>query len=253
MLEFWILVVVYDGQNFIVLVAEFSGTCDPSERATSPERSPVWSRRSSNFTTHNSSKPQRPGASSGTFETSYSATPRDDNSEYFKKHGNSFSQCFGMKNFLWIHLFLNLVLFTDDDGHLSKRAKRTLPTSILPPLSIFKSSNLVENIGGSQFRGNHGNSYYPVKQNSSNGESSGRDRFGKGGGDDDLVIYESKVRLLPQPYAHGKYASTSYANSESLYLRGVGEERSLGTEERLIFQAALQVIIYICCHFIIGS
>lgn len=57
-------------------------------------------------------------------------------------------------------------------------------------------------------------------------------------------------RLFPPSGAHGTGASTSHFNggSDPLHRNGMGEDRSSENDERLIYQAALQVFIIIPGH-----
>lgn len=55
------------------------------------------------------------------------------------------------------------------------------------------------------------------------------------------------TRILPPSVAHGTSASPSHFNglSDPMHRNGIGEERNSENDERLIYQAALQVFILI--------
>lgn len=130
----------------------------------------------------------------------------------------------------------------DSEWHSSKRAKRTLPSSLQPPLSRTRPNNFVENIGGSQFRDGRGTFYQPARAFPKNGESYMKDRFGIPSG---MVMQEKKgIRVLPESLVSGKSPNSSAYGygSEPSQNWGIGEENAAGTDERLVFQAALQDI-----------
>lgn len=91
--------------------------------------------------------------------------------------------------------------------------KRTLPytsQSYAPPT---KSNNLVDNLGSIQIR-------------------------------DEAVGSENRdFRVLPVSLAPGKSIPSSQYPSEHPYRPGYGEELAPGSDERLIYQAALEVIL----------
>lgn len=65
--------------------------------------------------------------------------------------------------------------------------------------------------------------------------------------DDGTMMYENvgTRRLLPPSLMHGKSTSISQTagSSDAVHISGVGEERPVESDERVIFQAALQVSI----------
>lgn len=67
--------------------------------------------------------------------------------------------------------------------------------------------------------------------------------------DDDIMIYENAGtrRLLPSSLMAGKPVSISQnaGPSDAMHNSGVGEERTVENDERVIFQAALQVFIFL--------
>ena len=91
-------------------------------------------------------------------------------------------------------------------------------------------NNLVENIGSSQVRDAYGNSYHSAGPSVSNSGS----------------------RILPPSFMHAKAISSNplAITSDPLYRSMVGEERNAGSDERLIYQAALEVPATIYHHVI---
>ncbi|XP_042045789.1 helicase-like transcription factor CHR28 [Salvia splendens] len=82
--------------------------------------------------------------------------------------------------------------------------------------STSNAHNLIENVSASEIRETHGKSMW---SNPSNGS-----------------------RILPPAMMPGKHSSTTtlVALNDPFYLTGVGEERPVGPDERLVFQAAVQ-------------
>ncbi|KAK3004469.1 hypothetical protein RJ639_018470 [Escallonia herrerae] len=120
--------------------------------------------------------------------------------------------------------------------------KRTLPTSLQPSVSSGRPSNLVENVGSNQFRDSHAKSYQSAWPTSSNGMNLMKDQFSMGG--DDVVMYDNKgSRVLPSSLMHTKsFATTKHvSSSDPGYRPGVGEEIHSENDERLVYQAAVQV------------
>ncbi|CAK9162764.1 unnamed protein product [Ilex paraguariensis] len=123
--------------------------------------------------------------------------------------------------------------------------KKALPTSLQPSGSNAKSSNLVENVESSRIRETYEKSYHSTRPNLGNGKNYMRENFGRGR-NGDLVIYENNgSTVLPPSLMHGRHVSTTpYASSsDPLYRPGVGDDRVAETDERLIYQAALQVFL----------
>jgi hypothetical protein len=63
------------------------------------------------------------------------------------------------------------------------------------------------------------------------------------------------IRSLPPSLMHGKAITPPFASSsESAYLAGAGDERASTADERLIYEAALQVFHYVYqCLCILNS
>ncbi|KAL1545370.1 helicase-like transcription factor CHR28 isoform X1 [Salvia divinorum] len=100
----------------------------------------------------------------------------------------------------------------DNNTHPMKRVLPGFQSSTSNP----QLHNLIENVSASEIRETHGNS---VWSNPSNGS-----------------------RILPPTMMPGKHSSTIplVALNDPFYQTGVGEERPVGPDERLVFQAAVQ-------------
>ena len=100
----------------------------------------------------------------------------------------------------------------DNNTHSMKRVLPGFQSSTSNP------HNLIENVSASEIRETHGKSMW---SNPSNGS-----------------------RILPPAMMPGKHSSTTslVALNDPFYQTGVGEERPVGPDERLVFQAAVQVL-----------
>lgn len=110
--------------------------------------------------------------------------------------------------------------------------KRTLPQAFSQPPFPHRPDN------ATQFRGDYATS---AGNNSSTGDH-------YGGVLDDLGVGRviNGNRILPASLAHGTSASSSsHYNgfSDPMHRNGIAEDRNTGNDERLIYQAALQVFI----------
>lgn len=127
--------------------------------------------------------------------------------------------------------------------------KRKLPPSLQPSASTSRSENSVQRAGGSHVRSSHGQSY-PYQSGGpslSNSKDYTKEGLSSRMNDDEVIVYENggRSRILPPTLMGAKSASTMHYPSlgDSIYRPGIGEERSALTDERLIYQAALQVIV----------
>ena len=95
------------------------------------------------------------------------------------------------------------------------------------------SNNFIENVGSSQFRETHGKSYPSALPNLTYGTNSRSDHFGN--------------RVLPPSLMHAKSVSAAQylSSGDPMHRPGVGEERVAEHDERLVYQAALQVFIFV--------
>lgn len=119
-------------------------------------------------------------------------------------------------------------------------SKRTLPTSFQPPAPSLRSTNLVENFGSSQMR-----ETYSAQLKPTFGMNHVKSKSGMGS-DDEVLMYEnSGNRVLPPSFTHAKFASTApyVSSADSGFRSAAGEERVSEYDERLIYQAALQVFL----------
>ena len=122
--------------------------------------------------------------------------------------------------------------------------KRTLPTSLHSLASSSKSSNLVEDVSGSQIRDSRGKAHHNAWSNVMNNKNHTKDYFGRSS-DDEVVVYENGNRIIPPSLMLGKSISTTQyiSSTDPIPRPGLGEERVIGSDERLIYQAALQVFL----------
>ncbi|KAL5759160.1 hypothetical protein ACOSQ2_017998 [Xanthoceras sorbifolium] len=188
---------------------------------------------SSNVNNHSQTKRQMLPSCSDNNGVSNRHTSRVDD-KYFSGNGN-------VGQLHTVNSRIANVSSTDFEKISSHQAlKRTLPASPEPYAPNKKSNNLVENGSSSQID-TYGNSYHLAGPSTSNGKGYMRDYYMKGN-DDDIMMYEnSRNRVLP-PSMHGKSSSSSQFGgpSDSVYRSGVAEERAAETDERLIYQAALE-------------
>lgn len=89
----------------------------------------------------------------------------------------------------------------------------------------------------------HENPLRAVGSSMNSNQITSRDNYGRGNGER-MMYQNGGVRILPPPMIHGKSISTQLASSsEAIYRTGVGEERPPENDERLIYQAALEVLL----------
>lgn len=118
--------------------------------------------------------------------------------------------------------------------------KRTLPYTFQSHAPPTKSNNLVDNVGSSQIRDAHISSYDSARPSSTSGRVYGRENVFRGNGDDAVSSENRDYRVLPVSLAPGKTIPSSQYPSEHPYRSGYGEEMVAGSDERLIYQAALE-------------
>ena len=117
---------------------------------------------------------------------------------------------------------------------------RTLPSSMLPSTSSADS-----NRSNNRNWGTYGSSHHSAGSSSTFNKSYPRDSSSVGN-DNEVFVYEnSGTRVLPPSMMHAKSAAAAAAHfattSDSAYRSGAGEEKTAETDERLIYQAALEV------------
>ncbi|XP_052204701.1 helicase-like transcription factor CHR28 isoform X2 [Diospyros lotus] len=123
-----------------------------------------------------------------------------------------------------------------------KALKRVLPTSIQQSAPSSRSSNLVQNAGSSQILDTRGKSHHHTWSDLSSSKNTMKDHFGRGGNDEVIVYENSGNRLLPPSLMPGKSASTTQyvTSSDTIHRPSLNEDRAVESDERLIYQAALQ-------------
>lgn len=190
----------------------------PSQKVSSPTRPSYLNGGSSNYHSNRSMNPPTITDDSG---PSSSRAIRDVNFEYSSGNGNNGLSQVLKAGIVRTVLFIEKKIFVSDADSrkhfLQQTLKRTLPTS-LQPLDIPGSQNR-QSQWASSSRGNH----------------------------NELVLYENKgSRVLPPSLMHRKATSgVQYASvNDPLHYPGTAEERAAAADERLIFQAALQVLVY---------
>ena len=141
--------------------------------------------------------------------------------------------------------------------------KRTLPSSLQPsatralPSSFASDSrlrNLKDNASSSQLHDAYKNRPHGVGPSTSSDRGYIHENFGRGYDEDRFLYQNGGNRILPSPLMLGKAISPQFAtSSESAYRAGAGDERAAESDERLIYEAALQVLhaVYHCvCRFL---
>ncbi|KAL5066772.1 hypothetical protein RYX36_017659 [Vicia faba] len=127
--------------------------------------------------------------------------------------------------------------------------KRTLPSSFhssetrafLP--SSFAPNNRVSNLSSSQLHDAYKSRHHGVGPSTSSEKGFFRDNFGRGNDGDRFMNQNGGTRALPPSLMIGKAITPPFAtSSEPAYRSGVGDERAPETDERLIYEAALQDI-----------
>lgn len=122
--------------------------------------------------------------------------------------------------------------------------KRTLPPSIQLSRPSAKASTSLENTSTSHAQDTYRNSYHSAGPSFHNGKDYARDH-NIGSINRELVMYENNgSRILPPSLMHGKsVSSTQFAGlKDPIYRSGTGEERVTENDERLVYQAAVEVL-----------
>ncbi|CAL0320632.1 unnamed protein product [Lupinus luteus] len=142
---------------------------------------------------------------------------------------------------------------SDYDKMPSQEAfKRTLPVSLQPsvtkalPSSSFapdiRAINSKDHMTSSHFHDTYNSRRHGVVGPSMTGDKSYiRDNYNRGSDGDRFMFQNGGSRILPSSLAHGKAINPQFASSsESAYRSGAVDERASATDERLIYEAALQ-------------
>ncbi|KAI9390799.1 hypothetical protein POPTR_007G000700v4 [Populus trichocarpa] len=130
----------------------------------------------------------------------------------------------------------------DDYEKLSSQQalKRTLPSSLHPSEPSNKANNTVENASSSGSRDIYGNAYHLAGPSVTNSRGYTRDIHSKRN-NDDIMMYENNGSRIPPPsFMHGKPSAQFPGPSEPVYHSMAGDENAAGTDERLVYQAALE-------------
>ncbi|XP_050232274.1 helicase-like transcription factor CHR28 isoform X2 [Mercurialis annua] len=119
--------------------------------------------------------------------------------------------------------------------------KRTLPPSLHRSPISSKSNNLGEGASSSHTRDIYGNTYHPAVPSSSHGKGYMRDTYGRGNYEESMMYENNGSRTLPSSLMHGKSTPFGqFGSSDPSYRPMAGEEGVAGSDERLIYQAALE-------------
>ncbi|KAG4984687.1 hypothetical protein JHK87_029436 [Glycine soja] len=199
---------------------------------------------SSNVYNHSQVKPQTPPVSST--NTLNHRIARRDEPSYHAQNGNT-SQ----------HQTVNSRISNNHGADYEKMSsqqafKRTLQSSLQPsatralPSSFAPDSrlrNLKDSTNSSQLHDAYKNRPHGVGPNTSSDRGYIHENFGRGYDEDRFLYQNGGNRILPSPLMLGKAISPQFAtSSESAYRAGAGDERAAESDERLIYEAALQDI-----------
>jgi hypothetical protein len=131
----------------------------------------------------------------------------------------------------------------DYERPLSQQAlKRTLPPSFNPPpLPSRSGTNNIRNAGGSRF----GADYSHPAVSAVGNKSTFGDHYSGAHAEIGIQRGVNGVRILPPSLTHGTSASVLHhaGSSDPMHRFGGGEDRNPDNDERLVYQAALQVFI----------
>lgn len=191
-----------------------------SERNSDSRRAKSSNASSSNVFNHSQVKPNnQPGPSNGSTSQHQTVNSRISNSNGAGYEKMSSQQAFN----------------------------RTLPPSFqssasraLPPLS-FAPNNRLSNSSSSQLHDAYKSRHHGVGPS-----SSGEKGFFRGNDGDRFMNQNGGTRALPPSLMLGKAITPPFASSSEMYRSGAGDERAPETDERLIYEAALQVFHYVC-------
>ncbi|KAF5747391.1 transcription termination factor 2 isoform X5 [Tripterygium wilfordii] len=119
--------------------------------------------------------------------------------------------------------------------------KRTLPSSLSSAPSN-KSNSSVDNMSSSQIGDTQRNSYNPAGPSSMSSKGYARDLYNRDNSDEIAMFDSSGSRILPPSLTLGKSSSPAQfaGSSDPAYKSMAGEERNAESDERLIYQAALE-------------
>ena len=165
----------------------------------------------------------------------------DDGPEYFARNGN-----IGQPR--TVNSRIANGSGTDLEKLTSRQVlKRTFPHALQLSGPSSKSDNLVGNASSSQIRDAYGSSNHFAGSSFSNSQGYMRDHYSRGN-NDEVMMYGNTSRILPPSLVHGK--SVNYTQftglDDPVYRAGISEEKVPVNDERMIYQAALEV-------FLVGS
>lgn len=130
---------------------------------------------------------------------------------------------------------------------------RTLPPSLQPSAPISKLNSLAGNKGSSQVRDTYDSTYHSAGPSATSSKGYLRDQFNRSKNDEVIMYENSGNRILPPSLMHGKatFSNQFAGSSDPSYRSMAGEERPAENDERLIYQAALEVLLAVNCYHVI--
>ncbi|KAE9618534.1 hypothetical protein Lalb_Chr02g0143751 [Lupinus albus] len=131
--------------------------------------------------------------------------------------------------------------------------KRNLPLSLQPSVTKglssssfapdIRSNNLKDHTSSSQFHDTYKNRRHAVGSSMTGDKSYLRDNYNRVNDEDRFMFQNGGSRILPPSFAQGKAINSQFTSStEAAYRSGAVDERASATDERLIYEAALQVV-----------
>lgn len=164
-------------------------------------------------------------------------TSRTDNSKYVTENGNLYQP-------QTVKSRIANISGTEYEKISSQQAlKRTVPSSLVPSSTSSKLNSSLDNISRGHNLETYGSSQNPSGLSLINGKSYMQDPSSRGT-DDEVIMYGNGTsRILPPSLMHGKSIPTMQfaISSDPAYRSGISEENAAGSDERLIYQAALEV------------
>ncbi|OIV91249.1 hypothetical protein TanjilG_30471 [Lupinus angustifolius] len=122
---------------------------------------------------------------------------------------------------------------------LQPSVTKGLPSSSFPP--DIRSNNLKKHTNSSQFHDTYKNRRHAVGSSMTGDKSYLRDNYNRVNDEDRLMFPNGGSRILPSSLAYGKAKNSQFTSStEAAYRSGTVDERASATDERLIYEAALQ-------------
>lgn len=230
----------------LFLFIKFAGHNVQPRKVISPKRAFASSNEnSSNINNHSLDKLHfHPGSSDNIRAPNHQSDLVDD-SENFTDNGNASRP-------LTVNSRIANLSGADYEKISSQQAlRRTLPPSLQPFVPSTRLNHLAENMGSSTV---HENFYLSAGPSVIKSKGYLPDHFNRGK-KDEVIAYENSVtRILPPSLMHGNAISSNQfvSSIDASHRPMVGEERQTENDERLIYQAALEVFLAVMlCRLIL--